>query len=51
MTEKSVESMANELKQAQKSKVLNKERKQFLLINDQVLDRIVDGLLKDFKHI
>lgn len=51
MNEKSVKSMVDELKRAQESKVLNDERKQFLLTEEEVLDRIVSGLQKDFKHL
>ena len=50
MTEKSVESMVDELMGAQKSKMLNEEIKQFLLTDEKVLDAIVAGLLKDFKN-
>lgn len=51
MTEKSVESIVDELRGVQNLTVLSEEKKQFLLTDEQVLDAIVSGLLKDFKNL
>lgn len=49
MTNETIESLIIDLQNVDKPRILSEEKKEFLLTDQQVVDKIISGLLKDLK--